>query len=503
MAENGNSNGSNEQPATLTTTAGRPVADNQNSLTAGPRGPVLIQDFQLIEKMAHFNRERIPERVVHAKGSGAFGHFTVTHDISRYTSAKLFSKVGNSCETLARFSTVGGEKGSADTERDPRGFSVKFYTEEGNWDMTGNNTPVFFIRDPLKFGDFIHTQKRDPQTNLKSPTMMWDFWSLSPESLHQVTILFSDRGTPDGYRHMDGFSSHTFSLINAQGELFYVKWHFKTKQGIKNLMSDEALRLKGVDPDYAQRDLFHAIEDGNYPKWKASIQVMPEAGAEHYKVNPFDLTKVWSHKDYPLIEVGELQLDRNPENYFTDVEQAAFSPVNIVPGMGFSPDKMLQARLVSYPDAHRYRVGTNYESLPVNRPKATTAHTYHRDGTMRFDANGGSSPNYEPNSFGGPKENPAYRDQPIHLTGAPADRYNHREGNDDYTQAGDLFRLMGHDAQQRLIENIVGSLGNGVPERIQRLQISHFYKADPAYGLGVAEGLKLEVPEALATQAGD
>ena len=497
-----NGNNQKAEPKTLTTQTGRPVADNQNSLSAGPRGPLLMQDFQLIEKMAQFNRERIPERVVHAKGSGAHGHFTVTQDITRYTSAKLFSEVGKTTETLARFSTVGGEKGSADTERDPRGFSVKFYTEEGNWDMTGNNTPVFFIRDPLKFGDFIHTQKRDPQTNLKSPTMMWDFWSLSPESMHQVTILFSDRGTPDGFRHMDGFSSHTFSLVNAQGEMVYVKWHFKTMQGIKNLMADEALRLKGEDPDYAQRDLFYAIEKGDFPKWKVFIQVMPEAEAEHYKVNPFDLTKIWSHKDYPLIEVGELQLDRNPENYFTDVEQAAFSPVNIVPGMGYSPDKMLQARLISYPDAHRYRVGTNYESLPVNRPKGTEAHTYHRDGAMRFDSNGGSSPNYEPNSFGGPKENPRYRELPLNLTGQPADRYNHREGNDDYSQPGDLFRLIGKDAQKRLIENIVGSLGQA-PQRIQKLQVSHFYKADPQYGLGVAEGLGIEVPEALATQAGD
>ena len=500
--ENDHLNGSAGEPKTLTTQAGRPVADNQNSLTAGPRGPVLMQDFQLIEKMAQFNRERIPERVVHAKGSGAYGHFRVTNDITKYTSARLFSEIGKKTEVLARFSTVGGEKGSADTERDPRGFAIKFYTEEGNWDMTGNNTPVFFVRDPLKFGDFIHTQKRDPQTNLKSPTMMWDFWSLSPESLHQVTILFSDRGTPNGYRHMNGYSSHTFSLINAQGELFYVKWHFKTKQGIENLMAEEAGRLKGEDPDYAQRDLFHSIEKGEYPKWRVCIQVMPEAEAANYKVNPFDLTKVWSHKDYPLIEVGEMELNRNPENYFAEIEQSAFSPVNIVPGMGFSPDKMLQARLVSYPDAHRYRVGTNYEHLPVNRAKGTEVRTYHRDGAMRFDSNSGSSPNYEPNSFGGPKENPKYRDIPLHISGEPADRYNHREGNDDYTQPGNLFRLMGREAQQRLIENIAGSLGQ-TPERIQRLQISHFYKADPQYGIGVAEKLGLEVPEALATQAGD
>jgi catalase len=492
-------NGAGETPKTLTTTAGRPIADNQNSVTAGPRGPVLLQDFQLIEKMAHFNRERIPERVVHAKGSGAHGHFVVTQDITKYTSAKLFSEVGKVTETLARFSTVGGEKGSADTERDPRGFSVKFYTEEGNWDMTGNNTPVFFIRDPLKFGDFIHTQKRDPKTNMKSATMMWDFWSLSPESLHQVTILFSDRGIPDGYRHMDGFSSHTFSLVNAEGVRTYVKWHFKTKQGIRNIPADLATKLKGESPDYSQHDLFYSIEQGDFPKWRVSIQTMTEEQAAKHYDNPFDLTKVWPHKEYPLIEVGELTLDRNPENYFTDVEQAAFSPVNIVPGMGYSPDKMLQARLVSYPDAHRYRVGTNYESLPVNRPKAEV-HTYHRDGSMRFDSNGGGSPNYEPNSFGGPKQNEKYREIPTLLSGEPADRYDHHAGNDDFRQAGDLFRLIGSEAQQRLIANIVGSM-TGIPEHIQKLQISHFYKADPAYGLGVAAGLGVEVADALV--AGD
>lgn len=497
----GNAPNSRTKPAnqsvTMTTTAGRPVADNQNSVTAGPRGPLLAQDFLLFEKMAHFNRERIPERVVHAKGSGAYGHFVATNDITRYTTAKLFSEIGKMTEVMTRFSTVGGEKGSADTERDPRGFAVKFYTEEGNWDMVGNNTPVFFIRDALKFGDFIHTQKRDPQTNLKSPTMMWDFWSLSPESLHQVTILFSDRGIPDGYRHMHGYSSHTFSLINAKHERFYVKWHFKTMQGIQNLMTADATRIKGEDPDYAQRDLFTAIQKGDFPKWKVCVQIMPEAESANYKVNPFDLTKVWSHKDYPLIEVGEMTLDRNPENYFAEVEQAAHSPVNVVPGMGYSPDKMLQARLVSYPDAHRYRIGVNYESLPVNRAKACPVHTYHRDGPMRFDSNGGSSPNYEPNSFGGPMENPQYRDLPLGLDGLPADRYNHREGNDDYKQPGDLFRLIGKAAQQRLIDNIVGSLSQA-PKRIQELQVGHFYKADPAYGEGVARGLGLAVPETVS-----
>jgi catalase len=481
-----------EQCPVMTTNAGRPVGDNQNSVTVGPRGPVLMEDYLLFEKMAAFNRERIPERVVHAKGAGAFGAFTVTHDITKYTTAKLFDKIGKKTEILARFSTVAGEKGAADTARDPRGFSVKFYTEEGNWDMTGNNTPVFFVRDALKFSDFIHSQKRVPQTNLRSPTVMWDFWSLSPESLHQVTTLMSDRGTPDGFRHMHGFSSHTFSLINAKNERYWVKWHFLTKQGIKNLTAERADELAGADPDYATRDLFEAIERGDSPKWRVCIQAMPEAEADNYKVNPFDLTKIWSHKDYPLIDVGEMELNRNPKNYFAEIEQAAFSPVNIVPGMGYSPDKMLQARLISYPDAHRYRLGVNFESLPVNAPKCPV-HTYNRDGSMRFDENGGSGPNYEPNSFGGPVEEHRFIER-RYSTSGEVGRYNHRDGNDDYTQAGDLFRLLKKDEKARLIQNIVGHM-RGVPERIQRLQISHFTKADPAYGRGVAEGLGLKVEE--------
>ncbi len=485
-----------EEKKRMTTDAGRPVGDNQNSLTVGPRGPVLFEDFLLFEKMAHFNRERIPERVVHAKGSGAHGHFVCTNAaITKYTTAKLFSTVGKKTPTFIRFSTVGGEKGSADTERDPRGFALKFYTEEGNWDMTGNNTPVFFIRDPLKFGDFIHTQKRDPRTNLKSPTMMWDFWSLSPESLHQVTILFSDRGTPDGYRHMNGYSSHTFSLINAKNELFYVKWHFKTKQGIKNLFREQAGELAGKDPDYAQRDLFNAIAKGDFPKWRVCLQIMPEKDAETYRINPFDLTKVWPHKDYPLLEGGELELNRNPENYFAEVEQAAFEPRNIVPGMGFSPDKMLQARLISYPDAHRYRLGVNYDSLTVNRPQCPF-HTYNKDGAMRFDGNGGSAVNYEPNSFGGPQQDPAYRERPRPASGI-VDRHDHRADSDYYTQPGNLFRLMASDAKQRLIDNIVVSM-KSVPQRIQELQIQHFYKADPAYGTGVAKGLGLNIESVIA-----
>jgi catalase len=479
----------------LTTAAGRPAGDNQNSLTVGPRGPIVFEDFLLFEKMAHFNRERVPERVVHAKGSGAYGSFVCTNpEMPAYTIARLFSAVGKRTPTFIRFSTVGGEKGSADTERDPRGFALKFYTEEGNWDMVGNNTPIFFIRDPLKFGDFIHTQKRDPHTNLKSPTMMWDFWSLSPESLHQVTILFSDRGTPDGYRHMHGYSSHTFSLINRKNELFYVKWHFKTQQGIKNFTRAQAEEMRGKDSDYAQRDLFEAIQRGDFPRWRVYMQVMPEMEAETYHINPFDLTKIWPQRDYPLIEVGELVLDRNPENYFAEVEQAAFDPKNIVPGMGYSPDKMLQARLISYPDAHRYRIGVNYDALPVNKPQCPV-HTYHRDGAMRFDGNFGSAPNYEPNSFNGPVENARYRERPRTITGA-VDRHDHRADSDYYTQPGNLFRLLTPDARARLIGNIVASM-QSVPRHIQERQIGHFYQADPEYGCGVAEGLGLRMDEVL------
>jgi len=478
----------------MTTDAGRPVGDNQNSLTVGQRGPIVFEDFLLFEKMAHFNRERIPERVVHAKGSGAYGTFTCTNpDLKKYTTAKIFDP-GKKTPMFIRFSTVGGEKGSADSERDPRGFAIKFYTEEGNWDMVGNNTPVFFIRDPLKFGDFIHTQKRDPETNLKSPTMMWDFWSLSPESLHQVTILFSDRGTPDGYRHMDGFSSHTFSLINDKKELFYVKYHFKTKQGIKNFTREEADHMKSVDMDHSQSDLFRAIEKKDFPKWAVNIQVMSEAEAATYHINPFDLTKVWPHGDYPLIEIGEMELNRNPENYFAEVEQAAFEPRNIVPGMGFSPDRMLQGRLISYPDAHRYRLGVNYDKLPVNTPKCPFA-TYNRDGAMAFTDNGGASPNYEPNSFGGPTQSQLYKERPTTYASAEVARYDHRELDGDYyTQPGNLFRLMKPDAQQRLCGNIAASLGN-VEKRIQDLQINHFYKADPKYGEGVAKALGRQIEE--------
>jgi catalase len=475
----------------ITTSSGIPVADNQNSLTAGPRGPVLLQDFHLIEKLQHFNRERIPERVVHAKGSGAYGTFTVTHDITRFSKAKLFAQVGKQTETFLRFSTVGGEKGSADTERDPRGFALRFYTEEGNWDLVGNNTPVFFLKDGIKFPDFIHTQKRDPQTNLKSPTMMFDFWSRTPESLHQVTTLFSSRGTPDGYRHMHGFGSHTYSLINDAGERVYVKWHFLTQQGIKNLSAEEAVRIAGSDPDYSQRDLFNAIAGGDFPRWDVKVQIATEAELAAWEArtgwNPFDLTKVWPHGDFPLQQVGVLELNRNPVNYHAEVEQAALSPSNVVPGLGYSPDKMLQARLFAYHDAQLYRVGTNHQHLPVNAPRCPF-HNQQRDGAMAA-ANGGAAQNYDPVQAAG--SNPhgmGHGEPPLALDGA-AGRYDGRGKEDDYTQAGDMFRLMPADEQQNLFNNIAGPLSQVNAEIIAR-QLGHFDQADPAYGAGVRAALK-------------
>ncbi|HEK0907304.1 TPA: catalase [Pseudomonas putida] len=474
----------------LTTASGAPVADNQNSRSAGPRGPLLLDDFHLIEKLAHFNRENIPERRVHAKGSGAYGTFTVTRDITQYTSARLFESIGKQTETFLRFSTVGGERGSADTERDPRGFAVKFYTEEGNWDIVGNNTPVFFIRDPLKFPDFIHTQKRHPQTNLKNAQMMWDFWSHSPEALHQVTILFSDRGIPDGYRHMHGFGSHTYSLLSADGRRTWVKWHFKTQQGIKNLAPADAARIAGTDPDYAQRDLFEAIDRGDYPRWTVCIQVMSEEEAANRAENPFDVTKTWSQKDYPLIEVGVLELNRNPLNYFAEVEQAAFGPSNMVPGVGLSPDRMLQGRVFAYADAHRYRIGTNHQHLPVNAPRSPV-HSYQRDGAMTMGSYG-SAPNYEPNSYAdAPKQSPRHAEPALALNGA-ADRYDHREDKDYYSHAGALFRLMNAEQQVLLINNIAGTL-QGVSEDVVQRQLQHFFKADPAYGEGIANALGIKL----------
>ena len=471
----------------LTTSAGIPVGDNQNALTAGPRGPLLVQDWQLFEKHAHFNRERIPERVVHAKGSAAYGVLTVTHDVTRHTKAGIFSQIGKKTECFLRFSTVAGERGAADAERDVRGFAVKFYTDQGNWDLVGNNTPVFFIRDPYKFPDFIRTQKRDPATNLRSPTAMWDFWSLSPESLHQITILFSDRGLPKSYRHVNGYGSHTYSFLNAKNERFWVKFHFKTLQGIANLTEAEAERIVGQDRESHQRDLCESIAKGDFPKWRLMVQVMPETDAEKTPYNPFDLTKVWPHGDYPLIEVGVMELNRNPQNYFAEVEQSAFSPANVVPGIGHSPDKMLQFRIVSYADAHRYRLGVNYESLPVNKPRCPVA-TYHRDGSMRCDDNGGGSVNYEPNTRGGPVEDPRFKEPPLTISG-DADRYDHRQGNDDYTQAGNLYRLLPADERERLHQAIAGAM-NGVPREIIERQLKHFEKAAPAYAKGVRAALK-------------
>ena len=481
---------------TLTTSAGIPVGDNQNALTAGPRGPILVQDWQLFEKHAHFNRERIPERVVHAKGSAAFGTIKITGDISRYTKAKALQP-GAESECLLRFSTVAGERGAADAERDVRGFALKVYTEEGNWDLVGNNTPVFFVRDPYKFPDFIHTQKRDPRTNLRNPTAMWDFWSLSPESLHQVTILMSDRGLPKSYRHTNGYGSHTYSFINDQDERFWVKFHFKTMQGIACLSDEEAAEIVGGDRESHQRDLYEAIERGEYPKWRVCVQVMPEADAEKTPYDPFDLTKVWPHGDYPLIEVGVMELNRNPENYFAEVEQSSFSPANVVPGIGHSPDKMLQFRIFSYADAHRYRLGVNYESLPVNKPRCPV-HSYNRDGAMRFDGNEGGAVNYEPNSFNGPVQDSRYKEPPLRIVG-DADRYDHREGNDDYTQAGNLFRLMPEAERERLMDTIAGAM-QGVPEPIVRRQIAHFHRADPAYGAGVAQRMGITDPVVTAAE---
>jgi catalase len=475
----------------LTTTAGAPVADNQNSITAGPRGPVLLQDYQLIEKLAHQNRERIPERTVHAKGWGAHGTLTITGDLSKYTKAKALQP-GAKTEMIARFSTVAGELGAADAERDVRGFALKFYTEDGNWDLVGNNTPVFFVRDPYKFPDFIHTQKRHPKTNMRSPTAMWDFWSLSPESLHQVTILMSDRGLPTSVRHMNGYGSHTYSFINGAGERHWVKFHFKTMQGHKHWTNREAAEIVGRTRESTQEDLFNAIETGDFPGWKMQVQIMPESDVGKHWYNPFDLTKVWPHGDYPPIDIGFFELDRNPENYFQEIELVAFSPSNIVPGISWSPDKMLQARIFSYADAHRYRLGTHYEMLPVNASKCPVHH-YHKDGPMRFfpPKTGTVNAFYEPNSFGGAAQDERFAEPPLAISGDAA-RYNHRDGNDDYRQVGDLFRLMRPDAQQRLFQNIAEAMA-GVPEPIVRRQLGHFSQADPAYGAGVARALGLEL----------
>ncbi|WP_025273429.1 catalase [Haloglycomyces albus] len=474
----------------LTTESGAPVSNNNQSEAAGVGGPLLIQDQVLLEKLAHFNRERIPERVVHARGAGAYGTFTVTADVSKYTKAKFLSEVGKKTETFLRFSTVAGNLGAADAVRDPRGFALKFYTEEGNYDLVGNNTPVFFIRDAIKFPDFIHTQKRDPYTGSQEADNVWDFWSLSPESVHQVTWLFGDRGIPASYRHMNGYGSHTFQWVNDAGEQFWVKYHFKTDQGIKNLTQDEADKLAGENPDSHQQDLREAIERGEYPSWTVQVQIMPAADAAKYRFNPFDLTKVWPHEDYPPIEIGKLELNRNPENIFAEVEQSIFSPAHMVPGIGPSPDKMLQGRLFAYGDAHRYRVGVNADHLPVNRPHATEARNGNRDG-YAYDGRHGGQKNYEPNSFGGPDETNSSLWGPVQVNGQTGEweTPSHAEDN-DFVQAGNLYRLMSEDEKSRLITNLAGDIAGVSRDDIAERAIGNFAKADADFGKRLSEAVK-------------
>ncbi|NBV15654.1 catalase [Janthinobacterium sp.] len=470
----------------LTTAFGAPVVDNQNIQTAGPRGPALLQDVWFLEKLAHFDREVIPERRMHAKGSGAHGTFTVTHDITRYTRAKIFGAVGKQTPMFARFSTVAGERGAADAERDIRGFALKFYTEEGNWDLVGNNTPVFFMRDPLKFPDLNHAIKRDPRTGLRSANSNWDFWSSLPEALHQVTVVMSDRGLPRSFRHMHGFGSHTFSFLNAQNERFWVKFTFKTQQGIQNLTDAEAEELVGKDRESSHRDLYESIENKDFPRWTLYVQIMPEKEAGTYHINPFDLSKVWPHGDYPLIEVGVLELNRNADNHFAEVEQAAFNPANVVPGISFSPDKMLQGRLFSYGDAQRYRLGVNHSHIPVNAPKCPF-HSYHRDGQMRVDGNQGGTLGYEPNSEQEWAEQPDFREPPLSLEGA-ADHWNHRVDEDYYSQPRALFQLMTPAQQQVLFENTARAI-SGASDQVKQRHIGNCTLCDPAYGAGVAEAI--------------
>ncbi|XP_014238521.1 catalase-like [Trichogramma pretiosum] len=473
---------------TLLTGNGAPIANKKAAQTVGPRGPLLLQDFVYLDEISHFDRERIPERVVHAKGAGAFGYFEVTHDISKYCKAKIFSKIGKKTPLVVRFSTVGGESGSADTVRDPRGFAVKFYTEEGIWDLVGNNTPIFFVKDPMLFPSFIHTQKRNPATHLKDADMFWDFITLRPESTHQVMILFSDRGIPDGYRHMNGYGSHTFKLVNDQNEWVWCKFHYKTDQGIKNIFQEKANEISANDPDYSIRDLYNAISSGNYPSYTFSIQVMTQKQAEEFKWNPFDLTKVWPHKEFPLIPVGKIVLDKNPENYFTDVEQAAFDPAHMVPGIEPSPDKMLQGRLFSYGDTHRHRLGPNHLQLPVNCPyKMMPAVNYQRDGFMSINNQGGA-PNYFPNSFSGPVECPQVKSPTYHASG-DVDRHE-PVNEDDYGQATLFWRnVLTADQQARLVSNLVGHIKNASTFIAERA-VRNFSNVDVELGRRLADGLR-------------
>ena len=477
----------------MTTSAGMPVSDDENSLSLGETGPLAMHDHYLMEKLAHFNRERIPERIVHARGSGAYGMFTLTKSMKEYSIADFLQNEGSSTETLTRFSTVGGEQGSSDMVRDPRGFAIKFYTRKGNYDVVGNNTPVFFLRDPIKFPDFIHTQKRCPVRNINDPNAVWDFWAQNPQSLHQVTILMSDRGIPKSFRHMNGYGSHTFSMWNEKGERFWFKWHFKTNQGIVTLTNEEAARIAGARPQASQEDLFDNIENGNFPSWTVKVQIMPEKDAEKYPW-VFDLTKVWPHKDFPLIEIGQLELNRNVENYFAEVEQSAFSPSNVVPGIGASPDKMLQARLFAYPDAHRYRIGANYNSLHVNAPRGVEVANYQRDGQMcpyteRSKKSYGTYDNQAFDNEVHPSSDPKLKEPPFRISACDMDRYDHREGNDDYSQAGNLFSIMSADQKNQVATNIADSLG-GAREDIQERMISHFEKASPEFGEMVKKALR-------------
>jgi len=478
----------------ITRESGAPVINNQDTMTAGPRGPQVVQDAWLIEKHAHFNREVIPERRMHAKGSGAFGQFVVTKDITKYTKAKIFSEVGKKTKIFMRFSTVAGERGAADAERDIRGFAMKYYTEEGNWDLVGNNTPVFFFRDPKKFIDLNHAIKRDPRTNMRSPNTNWDFWTSLPESLLQVTITMSDRGIPSSYRYMHGFSSHTYSLINSSNERVWVKFHFRSHQGMQTITDQEAEMVVAKDRESHQRDLYTAIEKGMFPKWTMFVQIMTEEQAKNMPYNPFDLTKMWYKKEFPLMEVGELVLNKNPENYFAEVEQAAFNPANNVPGIGYSPDRMLQTRLFAYGDAQRYRLGVNHHQIPVNSPQGVQSpHSFHRDGRMRVDGNLGSELHYEPNSYGNWTDHPQTA-EPIQ-EGGDVYQYDFREDDHDYfTQPGMLFRNMNDEQKLVLFENTARNMGDSTLQ-IKHRHINHCYMADPGYGKGVAEALGISIED--------
>jgi catalase len=491
-----------QRPPT-TTDAGIPVASDEHSLTIGPNGPILLHDHYLIEQMANFNRERIPERQPHAKGGGAYGTFTVTHDVSAYTKAAVFQP-GAKTEMLARFSTVAGERGSPDTWRDPRGFALKFYTPEGNFDLVGNNTPVFFLRDPLKFQQFIRSQKRRQDNNLRDHDMQWDFWTLSPESAHQVTWLMGDRGIPRTWRHMNGYSSHTYMWVNAAGERFWVKYHFKTDQGIETFTQDEADQMAAMDTDYHQRDLFEHVAAGEYPSWTLKMQIMPFEEAATYRFNPFDLTKVWPHGDYPLHEVGRMVLDRNVTDYHAEMEQAAFQPNNIVPGTGLSPDKMLLARGFSYADAHRARIGVNYQQIPVNRPRSPV-HSYSKDGAMRMDLV--TDPVYAPNSYGGPQADPVhYPETAVWAADGEMVRtaYTLRPDDDDWGQAGTMIREVFDDAaRERFVGNVAGHLSNKVSEPVLLRAFEYWRNVDKAIGDRIESATRAKIAETdpKATQA--